>query len=70
MCMCSPPRLTTGTLAYTSHCHAYCKRNAKIAAKSASPARRTPHCLSPNTDRTGLFDTVKHPANMVLEHEF
>jgi hypothetical protein len=61
--MCSPPRLTTAP----SHWH--WPHKAQEPPKLLRP-RGEPKCLTSNIDRTGLFDTVKHPANMVLEHKF
>jgi hypothetical protein len=61
--MCSPPGLTTAP----SHWH--WPHKAHEPPKLLRP-RGEPKCLTSNIDRTGLLDTVKHPANMVLEHEF
>jgi hypothetical protein len=63
--MCSPPRLTT---APSSHCQT--KRKAQRQSRRNRFARGEPNRLTSITARTGLFDTVKHLTNMVLEHEF
>jgi hypothetical protein len=59
--MCSPPRLSTAT----SHC-----QTQQAQSRQNCFARNEPKCLTLNTARTGLFDTVKHLTNMVLENDF